>query len=150
MSFESAAAAAAASDDGSMSDSGTLSSGRSTPRGGLVDRGVLDLILSHQREANDRLDKIHADSASRTAMASFRAIGELRQGAESPQSHMAMQPIMMSAMRGGQAAAAAALAYQMTGAASMRTEHASRHLQLQQQLASGLAPPINIAKPETP
>ena len=84
-----------------MSDSGALTSGRSTPRGGLVDRGVLDLILSHQREANDRLGKIHADNAPRTAMAPSHAIGELRQRAESAQLHMAMQPIMVSATRGG-------------------------------------------------
>ena len=63
-----------------MSDSGAVSSWRSTPRGGLIDRGVLDLILTHQREANDRLDKIHVDNAPRTATASFHAIGELRQG----------------------------------------------------------------------
>ena len=88
------------------------------------------MILTHQREANDRIGKIQADNdAPRTAMASFHAIGELRQGAESAQSHMAMQPIMVAAMRGGQTVATAALACQMNGAAAMRTEHASRHLQ---------------------
>ena len=61
-----------------------------------------------------------------------------------------MKPIMMAAMNAGNTANAAALAYQMNGAAAMRTEHASRHLQLQQQLASGLAPPINTAKPDKP
>ena len=71
VSFESAAAAAAASDDGSISDSGALSSGRSTPRGGMIDRGTLDLILAHQREANERLDKIQADNASRTPWRRF-------------------------------------------------------------------------------
>ena len=80
-------------------------------------------------------------------MASFHAIGELRQGAESVQAHIMMQPIMMSAMRDGHTGAAAALACQMMGAASMRTEHASKHLQLQQTLASGKPPPSNDAPP---
>ena len=83
-------------------------------------------------------------------MASLHTIGELRQGAESAQTHMSIQSIMMAAMQDGQTVNAAALAYQMNGAAAMRTEHASRHLMLQQQLASGLALPINTAKPDKP
>jgi hypothetical protein len=116
----------------------------------MIDRSVLEMIMTQQREANERMDKIQNENAARTAMAAFHAVSEMRQGAESAQSHMSMQPIMMAAMSAGNTANAAALAYQMNGASAMRTEHASRHLQLQQQLASGLAPPTNTAKPDKP
>ena len=76
---------------------------------------MMKLSESHQQ----RIGQMHTESAERASLAAIHALTEVRMGAESAQSHMALQPVLLaSTMAHGNTQQAAALMYQTQAAAS--------------------------------
>jgi len=117
-------------------------SGTSTPRGrgssgGLDSQKVLDMVMKLSENHQERIDRMHKESAHRASLAAIHALTEVRMGAESAQSHMALQPLLASTMAQGNTQQAAALMYQQQAASAMRMAHQTEHVQFQAGAFSG-------------
>ena len=81
-------------------------SGSSTLRGrgssgGLDSQKALGMMMKLTEGHQERIGRMHTESAQRASLAAIHALTEVRMGAESAQSHMTLQPLLASTMAQG-------------------------------------------------
>ena len=81
---------------------------------------VLDMAVKMNTDNKERLGRVHTESAQRASFAAIHALSEVRMGAESAQSHMALKPLLTSMMADGNTQQAVALLCQAAGASAVR------------------------------
>ena len=89
---------------------------------------MLKIVIKMSADHADRLDRVRTQSSQRASLAAFHALSEVRMGAESAQTHMAMQPVLSSTMASGNTQQAAVLLYHQADVGAMSMAHHTEHM----------------------